>query len=151
MIVIDSGSDDGTEEIVERYSNVNLIIRRFDDHATQWNFGVSNCVTNWVLALDADYILSDNFKIEIEELENEHSFVAYGANFNYCIKGVPLRGTLYPSRYVLFNKNYCTYVQDGHTQLLEAKGETKMLNAFILHICDSKHVKLTNRDLSKRN
>ncbi len=26
-----------------------------------------------------------------------------------------------------------------------------VLNAFILHICDSKHVKLTNRDLSKRN
>jgi len=58
---------------------------------------------------------------------------AYFAQFTYCILGRPLRGALYPVRAVLFRKELCRYVPDGHTQLLRVNGRTACLNGRILH------------------
>ncbi|MEZ0389139.1 MAG: glycosyltransferase family 2 protein, partial [Verrucomicrobium sp.] len=53
--------------------------------------------------------------------------------FRYCIFGRPLRATLYPPRAVLFRKDSCIYRQDGHTQLLDIKGDTATLSGTIHH------------------
>ena len=89
--------------------------------------------TEWVLSLDADYILTDELRAEIERLAAEASVAAYFARFRYCIGGRPLRGSLLPPRAVLFRKSKCHYVQDGHTQTLAIDGPTKLLNGYLLH------------------
>ena len=123
-----------------------LVQRSFDNHSAQWNFGLDQCGTQWVLALDADYVLSDELIHQFEEMgpagdaeiskqkaEIEGSVVAYEARFRYCIHGRLLRGTLYPPRAVLFLKDKCHYVQDGHTQRLRVVGTTGWLRGVIDH------------------
>jgi hypothetical protein len=40
----------------------------------------------------------------------------------------PLRSCLYPPRAVLFRKDRCRYVPDGHTQLLRSPGQSGNLS-----------------------
>jgi hypothetical protein len=120
VVVLDSGSTDATHEIAAQFPNVRFVVRAFDDHTTQWNFGVDACRSEWVLALDADYVLGAGFEEELKQLDG--SAAAYDAGFRYLIFGQALRGSLYPPRAVLFAKSRCRYVQDGHTQLLNVPG-----------------------------
>lgn len=133
IVVVDSVSTDKTEEIARGFDNVMFTQRVFEQHAAQWNFGIAQTCTDWVLALDADYSLPDDFVDELRKLVPSDNVSAYFARFRYCIAGRTLRGTLYPPRAVLFRKSRCRYVQDGHTQILEINGATEMLNSYLLH------------------
>jgi glycosyltransferase involved in cell wall biosynthesis len=133
IVVIDSGSTDGTLEILQRHSNVRIVHRRFDDHTSQWNFGLAQISTSWVLSLDADYILTKAFSEELRALRPTGRIAAYVAGFRYLIFGKPLRGTLYPDRAVLFRRQACHYVADGHTQRLQTQGTVHRLTRTIDH------------------
>lgn len=133
VVVIDSGSTDATKAICARHPHVELIERAFDDHASQWNFGLAQVQTPWALTLDADYVLSDALNQELACWIPEPATAAYFARFRYCVLGHPLRGSLYPPRAVLFRTAACRYVADGHTQRLEVDGPTAFLNAAIDH------------------
>ncbi len=133
VLVIDSYSTDETLEILKSFPNVRVLQRRFDTHAAQWNYGLEQCGSEWVLALDADYVLSDGLVDELRGFEPQAGIAAYFARFRYCIYGRPLRGTLYPPRAVLFRRDQCRYDQDGHTQRLRVNGGTGWLRGFINH------------------
>ena len=67
IVMIDSGSTDRTLELARAaHPKVVVIQRQFDTHATQWNFGLDQITTEWVLTLDADYELSAEFQDEIK-------------------------------------------------------------------------------------
>lgn len=119
VLVVDSGSTDMTTAIAAEFSNVRLIVRAFDDHTTQWNFGVDATGTPWVLSLDCDYVLGAGFELELSRLREAEDMDAYHASFRYLIFGKALRACLYPPRAVLFRKDRCRYVADGHTQILQ--------------------------------
>ncbi len=73
VVVIDSFSTDKTIEILESYPNVEIYYRVFDTFASQCNFGLSLVSSEWVLSLDADFVLTDEFVDEINAivLEND--------------------------------------------------------------------------------
>ncbi len=131
VVVLDSFSADATKEIAAAFPNVRFAERSFDDHTTQWNHGLDLCCTEWVLALDADYVLGTGFEDELVGLNATAD--AYDAGFRYLIFGTALRASLYPPRAVLFAKSRCRYVQDGHTQLLHVPGELGHLETKIDH------------------
>ncbi|HCN30604.1 MAG TPA: glycosyl transferase [Verrucomicrobiales bacterium] len=131
IVVVDSGSTDATCEMVRAHPGARLLTRTFDDHTSQWNFGVDAVTTPWVLALDADYVLGPDFENELAALDDQVD--AYEAGFRYLIFGRALRGSLYPPRAVLFRKDRCRYVQDGHTQLLHVTGGRGRLRTLIDH------------------
>lgn len=133
VVVVDSGSTDDTTALARAFPNVEVIARPFYDHTSQWNHGVQQCATNWILALDADYVLSPGFEQELESLVQEDKIDAYYACFRYAIAGKPLRGSLYPPRAVLFRKDRCHYRKDGHTQLLAIPGSSEFLKTPIVH------------------
>src|SRR6516165_2599530 len=60
IVLVDSGSTDGTLEILARYPRIALFSRAFDNFADQCNFGLAQVQTKWALSLDADYELSDH-------------------------------------------------------------------------------------------
>jgi glycosyltransferase involved in cell wall biosynthesis len=133
VVVVDSLSSDGTQSIARGFLNVRLLERRFDSHTAQWNFGLAQVRTPFVLALDADYLVSDELLQEIRALPAATPLVAWFAPFRYCILGRTLRGALYPKRAVLFRRDCCHYQQDGHTQLLKINGPAGELRGFIDH------------------
>ena len=132
-LVVDSLSTDDTVALARQFPRTRVLQRAFDTHSLQWNYGLSEARTEWVLALDADYVLSDELVRELQDWQSEEGVVAYYASIRYCIGGHPLRGTLYPPRPVLFHRAYCHYEQDGHTQELVIKGRTGQLQGTILH------------------
>jgi glycosyltransferase involved in cell wall biosynthesis len=135
IVVVDSGSEDGTAEIAARHPAVRFFTRPFDGHASQWNFAVSQTGirTPWILALDADYVLSDGLVAELGRLEPGRGVCGYQARFVYCVDGSPLRATLYPPLTVLFRADAGSYVQDGHTQRLRVDGRVVPLEGVIFH------------------
>lgn len=135
IVVLDSGSNDRTCKIASGYPNVRLSVRPFDCHANQWNFGLHGCGidTEWVLALDADYVLTQELIEEFGCLVAAPELSGYWIPFKYCVFGRPLWGSLYPPRLSLFRRRHGKYEQDGHTQRLILKGETGVLRSFIFH------------------
>ena len=139
VIVIDSFSQDATEAICAGYANVDFIQRKFDQHAKQWNFGLQqNIETKWVLALDADHIVSKELLSEIEQLKPAAKTHGYWASFSYVVAGGVLKQSLYPPLVSLFRSNKAHYIQDGHTQRLQVTGKVDVLQGKIFHD-DRKH------------
>ncbi|MCB1275581.1 glycosyltransferase family 2 protein [Prosthecobacter sp.] len=133
VVIIDSGSTDATAQIAAEFSNVRLLVRPFDDHTSQWNYGVDAVQSLWVLSLDADYVLGAGFEDEIIRSTESTTHDAFFASFRYLIGGRPLRACLYPPRAVLFRKDHCRYRKDGHTQLLHVPGASGTLVSKIDH------------------
>jgi glycosyltransferase involved in cell wall biosynthesis len=135
VLVIDSHSTDGTQAIAAGFPNVRVVEREFTTHAEQWNFGLEDCgiASEWVLALDADFILSDAIVREIQSLDPDDATAGYWASFTYCIDGVPLRGAAYPPVAVLYRRTRGRYEQDGHTQRIRLSGAVGQLNARVMH------------------
>lgn len=133
IVIIDSYSTDKTLEILQSYSQVNVFQRSFDTHATQWNYGLEKVETEWVLSLDADYVVTDELSNEIKNLPQNILSDSYLINFKYCVFGKPLHGTLLPPRAALFRKGKATYIDDGHTQQLHVEGTIGRLSSYIHH------------------
>ncbi|MBE9196775.1 glycosyltransferase family 2 protein [Synechocystis sp. LEGE 06083] len=133
IVVIDSFSTDATLDILKRYSQVEVIQRKFDTHAKQWNFGLEQIQSEWVLSLDADYVLTDALINELKTLSPSPEIDGYFIPFKYCVFGKPLRGTILPPRQALFRKARSHYIDDGHTQLLVVKGHSEFLSKPIDH------------------
>jgi glycosyltransferase involved in cell wall biosynthesis len=133
VLVLDSFSTDATVDIARGFPNVRVEQRAFDDHTSQWNHALSLCQTPWALSLDADYVVPVDFAEEARNLQPVPETSAYYARFRYCIMGRPLRASLYPPRAVLFRRDSCAYVEDGHTQLLSIRGQTENLSGQMLH------------------
>lgn len=57
IVVVDSGSTDGTLDLVRRYAKARVIQHRFEDIASQRNIYLSEATQDWVLSIDADEIM----------------------------------------------------------------------------------------------
>ncbi len=68
VFVLDSGSNDGTLDIIKSYPEVQLFYRKFDNYAAQRNHAIQSLpyTTDWMLFLDADEYLMDPLKQEIK-------------------------------------------------------------------------------------
>ena len=133
VVVVDSFSTDETVAIAREFPNVDVVQREFDAHARQWSHGVEQATTDWVLALDADYMITDELAAEIRGLAEDGTSDAYEAAFVYCIHGRPLRGTLYTPTKILFRRARAHYVQEGHTQRLQVDGPVGRLAGKVHH------------------
>ena len=114
VLVIDSGSTDGTLEIARGYPNVEVRTRVFDSFAGQSNHALACVATVWAMALDADYILPPGLVAEIAALPVDPAENGFEVGFRYVVLGRALRGSLYPPRTILFRARAGVFEQDGH-------------------------------------
>lgn len=133
ILVIDSGSTDGTLDIVRRYPQAEVVRRDFDGFAGQCNFGLQLVATEWVLSLDADYVLDDALIKEISALKPSADVNGYRVPFVYCIYGHKLRGSLYPARVALYRRTRAQYCDEGHGHRVMVDGGVSALTAPIFH------------------
>ena len=135
IIVVDSHSTDETTTIAQSFPNVRLIQRAFDTHQNQWQFALheTRITTEWVLALDADYIVTTDLRNELQNLNPANEIAGYRASFVYCIAGKRLNSGIYPPVTVLYRRTLANYVQDGHTQRISLTGHVETLQNPMLH------------------
>ncbi|MDZ4727308.1 MAG: glycosyltransferase family 2 protein [Leptospira sp.] len=67
IIIVDSGSKDKTLQIAKKFK-IKVYHRDFDNYANQKNFALTKTKHDWVLALDADEVVSSKLKDEIIQL-----------------------------------------------------------------------------------
>lgn len=133
VVVLDSHSTDATVTLAKRYPNVELYYRKFDAHATQWNYGLSLIHSRWVLTLDADYVLTPAFISETQRIIERDDKVGYTSRFRFVVFGKPLLRNNTTPRVVLFRRDHGRFYQDGHTQRLAVAGEIGSYRSYILH------------------
>jgi len=133
VIVLDSFSNDDTIKIARSYSNVEVHQRVFDTHAMQWNYGLSLSTSKWILSLDSDYVLPDEFVSETLLIIQDEKKSAYEAGFEFLVFGHRLKKNNTQPRPVLFKRSDCIYFDDGHTQRLKINGEIGSYKTLIWH------------------
>jgi glycosyltransferase involved in cell wall biosynthesis len=135
IVVVDSFSDDDTLSIVRQTPQARIFQRKFDWLANQWNFALADTGirSEWVLALDADYVLTPELVEELSCLQPAQSTWGYLAKFVYCVNGRPLRGSAYPPVTVLYRHAGASYRQDGHAHRLVVHGAIERLQGRIHH------------------
>ena len=136
IFVIDSGSTDLTLEILASDPKVTTVHRPFDSFADQCNFGLDLIKSEWVLSLDADYVVTPALAEEICAYFHAPGpllFAGFAIPFRYCIAGKPLRGTLLPPRISLYRTAGARYRNDGHGHRVDVPGKVGRLRHPILH------------------
>jgi glycosyltransferase involved in cell wall biosynthesis len=133
VLVLDSFSTDKTLEIVNSFKNTVVVQRPFDSFASQCNYGLSLMQSKWVLSIDADYVLTDEFIAETKQLILRTDRVAYLTKFKFLVFGEPLLNDNTTPRPVLFLRESGSYYNDGHAHRLAIEGEKGHYKSVILH------------------
>lgn len=71
VILVDSGSTDGTVELANQYENVKSSHRDWSGFSAQKSHALGLCSNQWVLNIDADEILSDDYLDEVRRVVAE--------------------------------------------------------------------------------
>ncbi|ABG58177.1 glycosyltransferase family 2 protein [Cytophaga hutchinsonii] len=133
IVLLDSGSTDETLSIAGTFSNVEVVYRKFDSFAEQCNFGLSLIKTEWVLSLDADYVLTEPLIAEIKHAVTDTTVDAWNVCFRFCVYGYPLRSDNTTPRPILFRTLKGNYYNDGHAHRLAVQGKESNFKNKILH------------------
>ena len=133
VVIIDSQSTDRTLEIARTFSNIQVYQRQFNTFAEQCNFGLMHITTEWVLSLDADYVLTPELQEELKKLKPPQGVRGYSIAFDYCVFGRPLRNSILPPRTVLYRRTGACYRNEGHGHRVAIDGKVEMLRGHIWH------------------
>ena len=136
IVIVDGFSKDKTAQIAKRFK-AKVFERKFSgSYSDERNFCISLAKNDWILTLDADEVLSDELKNELERLI---SWKEEGYSM-YCSPRKTIRAGKFIFEYysypnfkpVLFNREKCTYVGFVH-EMLKVSGRKKFIPHHILH------------------
>jgi len=138
LIVVDSFSTDGTFEKLSALNHVNVVQHKFESFAEQKNYALSLANHDWVLFIDADERISEEFKKEVHEKINalHNPIAAYYSLFQYHFGQTPIKysGFQTAKSHRLFKVSKCSYdtTKKVHENLI-VDGESGLLNNRIKH------------------
>ncbi len=135
VIVVDSGSRDGTSEIVHEYENASWYAHEFADHLSQWTYaiGETGIESEYVLALDADMQVTPALLKEIEQKFCVGQFDGGLISFAYGYFGRQLTGSLCPPQVRLFRRTRVRIDQPNHTQRFGVDGNVYKFSSALIH------------------
>ncbi len=119
IVLVDSGSTDGTVSLAESFG-AKVFIRSFDDYASQKNFAMEQATRPWTLCLDADErpdadLWSDIIRVSSVE---PHESKAYSLKRRLVFQGKPLSHGRSMERIVrLFQSKTARYQNEIHEKL----------------------------------
>lgn len=135
IVIIDSGSTDGTGEVAARYG-ARFEVQPWLGYVGQKNTAVQRCTQPWVLCLDADEAVSPELASAVRNVltgkeVREAGFFMNRLNF-YC--GEWIRHAWYPEwRLRLARRELAQWVGGDVHERLEAKGITGRVTGVLRH------------------
>jgi glycosyltransferase involved in cell wall biosynthesis len=117
--VLDSGSTDNTASIVAKFPFAVFQKYHYTNHCNAYNEIIVELgsVYRFVIILDADMIMSEALKNELNELASESgpTWNVLEAKIEMCVEGMPLKyASLYPPKPFLFVPGRVCFVSAGH-------------------------------------
>ncbi len=138
VVIVDSGSTDGTCELAEKLG-ARIIYREFDNFANQRNFALDNAGLKygWVLHIDADEVASPELRRNILHiLESDENKLGYHVPSKLIFLGQWLKYSgMYPSYQVRFGrKESLRFHMVGHGQRETLDGhDVGVFEGFLVH------------------
>ncbi len=135
IVVVDSGSSDETVEIA-RAAGARVLEQQWLGFAAQKNFAISQCSNDWVLSLDADEVVDEELRREIERVVSGASSCEgfYLNRKNYFLGRWIRRAGFYPdAKLRLFRKNKVWFEERAVHESMKFNGPTERLRGSLLH------------------
>ena len=138
IVVVDSGSTDGTLDIVREYPKVKLFHRDWTGFSDQKNFAIDKCEHEWIFSLDADEAASEELGkrvLSIVQNGGEGNITCYRVRREEYFLGRHLRwGAGNPSfQERFYRKGAVRYSGSVHEYPQVLKGEYGLLDEAIHH------------------
>ncbi|MBB1160664.1 glycosyltransferase family 2 protein [Aquariibacter albus] len=136
IIVLDSGSTDGTIDIVSRYTD-KLWVTDWPGYGPQRNRALNHCSGDWVLSIDADEVVTPELRDEIDRVLDESGcdFTVLKMPWKTFLFGRPLKHGRYTSPQAkLFRREGARYRDHQvHESLMMPRRKERVLNAPLEH------------------
>ena len=85
ILVCDTGSTDKTIEIAKKFTDKIFHFKWIDDFAAARNYALSKCTADWILFMDADWVLENTIDEVIKTIDDTHD--AFSVKLNASIGG----------------------------------------------------------------
>ena len=135
VVVVDAASTDATEAIA-RSTSANVLVRPFDDFATQRNAGLALATGDWIFAVDADERATPDLASEISKtLTNFHiRHAGYRVPIRSVVLGRRFRfsGTQHDRPLRLFRRDLGRWVGTVH-ETVDLAGSAGQLDHHLEH------------------
>lgn len=134
VVVVDSGSIDRTVEIAESFPNTRVSYNDWPGFGKQKAHALSLCSHEWVLNLDADETISDEFKQEIRQMLTQEKYVALRSSRILYRWGRRPKSFGRVEKLIRFFRKDCGHYESRQVhESISIKGEVKDSDAAILH------------------
>ncbi|MBL1216155.1 MAG: glycosyltransferase family 2 protein [Planctomycetes bacterium] len=137
IVVVDSGSTDGTLEIVRHYG-ARVINHEWEGHVRQKQFALDQCTTPWAFSLDSDESLEPALvdAVRAAVVRNDPKFDGYEMNRRTCVGGQWLKHAWQPewrTRLVRTGGAATWAGYDPHDTLQVVSGRVGRLSGIMRH------------------
>jgi glycosyltransferase involved in cell wall biosynthesis len=137
LIVVDSGSDDGTVALAKRFTDRVVVTEDWPGFGKQKNRALALASRDWVLCLDADEVLSAPLQAEIQAIvsDKQAPCVAYEIARRLRFHGKVLRyGVCYRERVLrLFRRAHGRFTDDLVHEKIVVDGSVACLKHWMWH------------------
>ncbi|MBC8109954.1 MAG: glycosyltransferase family 2 protein [Verrucomicrobia bacterium] len=134
IIVVDSGSKDGTVAICEKF-NARVFYKKFEGYGEQKQYAVAQAKNDWILAIDADEVVSQALKEEIIDVFSQENIAEHGFYLPRALifQGENIYGERNDLQLRLFNKNEGNYDDAKVHEKVQIVGKTSTLKNYLWH------------------
>ena len=154
LVILDSGSTDGTLEIAKKYSD-EVYSTDWPGYGPQRNRALTKCQNDWVLNLDADEVFSQELRDEIDVVLTDPHLDATLIKIPWLtyFLGRPLRRGRYnaPQGKLFYKKGAMFQNSQVHETLIMEDKRVKILKSALIHHswrsyahAQEKHLKYAN-------
>ena len=138
VLVVDSGSQDATVSLAQQHG-ARVLQNTFEGYGQQKNFAQNAARHDWILNLDADEVVSEELREQIQKLlpllpksngPKAYSFPRKTFYLNRWIR----YGGWYPNLVTRFyNRQYCKWSEPQLHERLQVQGQTQTLSTPVHH------------------
>ena len=135
IVILDSISTDKTTNIAKKYTK-KVYKKKFEDYADQKQAAINKCTNEWILEIDADEVVTNKLKNEIEKILNNEDELNKHSAFIITRQEYFLKKPLMKSYIIrLYKKEKVKYKELIHERLI-VSGAIGKLKHIINHESD---------------
>jgi glycosyltransferase involved in cell wall biosynthesis len=134
VVIVDSGSTDGTQDVAGSFANVKLFHRDWTGFSDQKNYALSLCSQEWVLNLDADEELTGDYLNELRGVLKSGAYDALSTRRKLLRWGQASRSFYKDDVLVRFFRKSCGHYPAARVhEKLEIQGRVLESTVHFLH------------------